>query len=350
MVHNWLSHLDSPGQYLRVCFLDFSKAFDHINHNVLINKLIELGVRRSLIPWIINFLSNRRQCIRLSELTSNWMPITAGVPQGTKLGPILFLVMVNDLKTHQNVDNWKFVDDISMAEALSRDAIPVIQSNLESTAMWTNYNWMKLNASKCKEMLMCFLRKRQEIQTPCVNGKVLETVKSHKVLGLIIQDNLKWNKHIEMSTSKASKRLHIIRVLRRGGVPPHDLLHIYYALVRFVLEYCCTIWHNSLPKYLSKNIEMVQKRALRIILPGASYSEALAKLNCPRLDDRRTFLCQKTIRNIASGGYLSRHLPQTRESSHKYDLRKKSNFSTFNCRTNRFQKSFFPSLTPFLNL
>ena len=295
MVHNWISHLDSTGQYLRVCFLDFSKAFDCINHNVLINKLIELGVRRSLIPWIINFLSNLRQCVRLGELTSNWMPIAAGVPQGTKLGPILFLVMVNDLKTHENVDNWKFVDDISMAEALSRDVIPAIQSNLESTVIWINYNWMKLNTSKCKEMLMCFLRKRPEIQPLCVNGKVLETVMSHKVLGLIIQDNLKWNKHIEMSISKASKRLHIIRVLQRGGVPPQDLLHVYYALVRSVLEYCCVIWHNSLPKYLSKNIEMVQKRALRIILPGTLYSEALAKLNCPRLDDRRTFLCQKAI-------------------------------------------------------
>ena len=123
--------------------------------------------------------------------------------QGTKLGPILFLVRVNDLKTHQNIDNWKFVDVISVAEALSRDAIPASQSNLERTAIRTNYNWMKLNASKCKEMLTCFFRKRPKIQPLCVKGKVLETVKSHKVLGLIIQDNLKWNKHIEMSTRQS---------------------------------------------------------------------------------------------------------------------------------------------------
>ena len=350
LVHNWLSHLDSPGQYLRICFLDFSKAFDHINHNVLINKLIELGVRRSLIPWIINFLANRRQCVRLGELTSNWMPITAGVPQGTKLGPILFLVMVNDLKTHQNVDNWKFVDNISMAEALSRDVIPAIQSNLESTAIWTNYNWMKLNASKCKKMLICFLRKRPEIQPLCVNGKVLETVKSHKVLGLIIQDNLKWNKHIKMSTSKALKRFHIIRVLQRGGVPPHDLLHIYYALVRSVSEYCCVIWHNSLPKYLSKNIEMVQKRALHIILPGTSYSEALAKLNCPRLDDRRTFLCPKTIRNIASGSYLSRHYSRQEKVRANMISGKSLITQPLIAEQIDFKKSFFPSLIPSLNL
>ena len=208
---------------------------------------------------------------------------------------------------------------------------------------------MKLNASKCKEMLMCFLRKRPQIQPLRVNVKVLETVKSHKVLGLIIQDCLKWNKHIEMSTSKASKRLQIIRVLRRGGIPPQDLLHIYYVLIHSVLEYCCVIWHNSQPKYLSKNIEMIYKRALRIILPGTSYSEALAKLNCPRLDARRTFLCQKTIRNDTPGCYLSRHLPQTRESSHKYDLRNKSNLSTFNCRTNRFH-IFLSIMIPFSNL
>ena len=94
MLHTWLSHLDSQDKHIRICFLDFSKAFDRIDYNILINKLIDLGVRRSLIPWILSFLTNRRQRVLIDKSTSDWLPVTAGVPQGTKLGPILFLVML----------------------------------------------------------------------------------------------------------------------------------------------------------------------------------------------------------------------------------------------------------------
>ena len=133
--------------------------------------------------------------------------------------------MVNDLKTHQNVDNWKIcwrhINGWSPYPEMRSRQSSLISKVLRYGPIITGWNLTQVSG---KEMLMCFLRKRPEIQPLCVNGKVLETVKSHKVLGLIIQDNLKWNKHTEMSTSKASKRLHIIRMLRRGGVPPHDLL------------------------------------------------------------------------------------------------------------------------------
>ena len=92
LIHNWLSELENPGCYLRACFLDLSKAFDWINHTIVITKLIELAVRRSIIPWICSFLTEWRQCVKLSQSTSQRLPVNAGVPQGTKIGPILFVI------------------------------------------------------------------------------------------------------------------------------------------------------------------------------------------------------------------------------------------------------------------
>ena len=115
-----LSHLDSQNKRICICFLDFSKAFDRIGYNILIDKLINLGVRRSLIPWIINFLTNRRQRVRIGRSLCNWLAVTAGVPQRTKLGLILFLVMVNDLKiSSPDTKMWKFIDDRTVSEHLT---------------------------------------------------------------------------------------------------------------------------------------------------------------------------------------------------------------------------------------
>ena len=110
MLHNWLSVLESPGTYLRVCFLDFSKAFDHIDHNILVCKLLKVGARSIIVKWICSFLSQRRQAVKLDGLLSEWAPAHAGVPQGTKLGPVLFLVMVNDLACKSSY--WKYVRSV----------------------------------------------------------------------------------------------------------------------------------------------------------------------------------------------------------------------------------------------
>ena len=133
------------------------------------------------------------------------------MPQGTKLGPILFVIMVNDLQCRSGKsDIWKFVDDAPLSERLQRNVeSSAIQSDLTSVDTWASNNLMKLNANKFKETLICFFRNKPDLPNLCVGDQALECVSSHKVLGLIIQDDLRWNKHIAMIVTKTSKRLHI---------------------------------------------------------------------------------------------------------------------------------------------
>ena len=282
MVHTWLSYLDTPGRHFRLCFLDFAKAFDRIGHNVLILKLLDLGVRRSLVPWIIDFLSNRRQCVKLGESISDWLPVNAGVPQGTKLGPILFLVMINDLGVISHRTNiWKFVDDISASEGLKNNSISNLQSNLDSVNSWALHNFMKFNAKKCKELRICFLRETPELPPLVIDGQALELVRSHKVPGLVIQSNLIWNEHITSVVSKASKRLCILRVLRRSGVPVEDLINIYFAIIRSVLEYCCVVWQHAVTLLPCRRIRTSPKTSTKNHLTRPLLQRSLSQFGMP---------------------------------------------------------------------
>jgi hypothetical protein len=121
-----------------------------------------------------------------------------------------------------------------------------------------------------------------------INDQQLELVTSFKILGLTINNHIKRNDNVAIVVKKASKRLYILRVLRRSGILSADLLSIYNALIRPVLEYACAVWHTSLPQYLAnKLVERVQKLALRILYPFTDYAEALFISRCSRLDDRR---------------------------------------------------------------
>ena len=346
MVNNWLRNLDAPSRYLRVCFIDFSKAFDRINHNILIGKLISLGVRRCIIPWICDFLSNRRQLVKIDQFQSAWGCVNGGVPQGTKLGPILFLVMINDLELKSlHTSHWKYVDDLTISESLSIRDESTLQSDLDEIQQWAEQNDMRLNVKKCKEMVISFLRQSPNNAPLCINGNLLNVVSSFKVLGVTLNDHLKWNDNVNILVKKASKRLYILRILQKSGVPPSDLLPVFFALVRLVLEYACAVWHTSLPDFLSNKIELVQKRALRIVYPGLQYTDALQIAQIPRLDTRRHTLCMKTFEKIGEPNNRLNHLlPPTRVAAHGRTLRNSDCLSLPKCRTARYKHSFVPAM------
>ena len=157
---------------------------------------------------------------------------------------------------------------------------------------------MNLNPKKCKIMTICPLKNKPVSSMLSINNLPLEAVSSYKVLGLTLCDTLKWNDNTNDIVSKASKRLHILRVLKRAEVPPADLVTIYSALVRSVLEYSSVVWATCLPRFLIDQLEAIQKRALRIVYPDLHYQQALAQANITSLEDRRAHLCLKVWHNI----------------------------------------------------
>jgi hypothetical protein len=194
----------------------------------LIAKLIALGVRRCLIPWICDFLSNRRQAVKINESRSEWAYVNGGVPQGTKLGPILFLVMINDLTMQSlNSSHWKYVDDVTISEVIKETEESRLQTELNELQQWACENDMKLNGLKCKEMVISFLRQSDKYTPLHINDQQVELVTSFKILGLTINNHLKWNDNVAIVVRKASRRLYIFLVLRRSGIPSADLLSIY---------------------------------------------------------------------------------------------------------------------------
>ena len=343
LIHHWLAETDKPGNLIRSCMIDFSKAFDRIDHNILLMKLTNLDVPPILINWCANFLQDRQLRVKLGEIRSNWKQIKAGVPQGTILGPLFFLVMINDLTTTTTTHPlYKYVDDCSTYEVVSRPACnSILQLDISTICDWSNTNNMRLNAKKTKEFRVSFLQSEPEFDHLTINGSPLEVVDSFKLLGITLSSDLSWNIHVSNISAKASKRLYALRILKRHGVPVKNLISIFCSFIRPVLEYACQVWHSSLPLMLSDQIKHIQKRALKIVFPHHSYAEALDKAKLKTLQERREIQCLSLYQSILKDdNKLNNLLPSP--ITHKYSLRNPRKYPLFKCRTERFRNSFIP--------
>ena len=153
MIHNWAEATDATGAAVRIMLLDYRKALDLIDHSILANKICNLPIPPGIACWVVDFLTDRKQPVKLAnDCYSEWGHVPSGVPQGTKLGPWLFLLMVNDLKCVA-ANKWKYVNDTNVAEVVKKGGCSIIQSDAELVHNWSLENNLQLNTEKCKEMI-----------------------------------------------------------------------------------------------------------------------------------------------------------------------------------------------------
>ena len=205
--------------------------------------------------WIVDFPTDRTQRVKLGEdCLSEWRNVPAGVPHGTKLGPWLFILMIDDTNA-SNTNLWKYVDDTTIAECVHKKEGSRIQSDVKELIAKSNQNKFQLNESKCKELRISFAKSAADFAPIVINGKAIEVVSTVKLLGLNISSDLRWNCHVAEISKKVASRLYFLKQLKRANIPTKDLLIFYRTCIRSVMEYACPVFHNALPAYLSVELE-----------------------------------------------------------------------------------------------
>ena len=183
LLHNWATVTDTPRYYIRILLIDFSHAFDKIDHNILLDKYSESDVPEFLVNWKYSFLCERQQRVKIDNCVSAWKSPAGRTPQGTKSGVRDFKKMVKDMSAELPL--YKYVDDTTLFEVCERQTTSYkLQSSVEDVVQWCKQNKMGINEKKTKAMIINFAKKQDVIPDLLINGEKIERVTSSKLLGL----------------------------------------------------------------------------------------------------------------------------------------------------------------------
>jgi len=305
VMEHWTRCIDE-GASIDVVYLDFLKAFDKVPHRRLLVKLKAYGVNGRVLQWIDAFLSNRKQRVSVRGALSEWSSVTSGVPQGSVLGPTLFIIFVNDLPDCIQSYLGIFADDTKLYRPISSSGDPLIlQDDINSTLQWCD-TWLSfLNFPKCHHNTIGHSSSNTEYVLPSeVEDIPICTVAEEKDLGIVFDGQLKFSSHINQTITKANRVLGIIK-RTFASRDANTIRLLYITLVRPILDYGSTIWNPHLMKNIRK-LEAVQRRATKLIssFNNLTYFERLQKLNLPSLLYRRTrmdlIMTYKILNNLVS--------------------------------------------------
>ena len=292
VTNDWFAELEC-GKEICAVFFDYHKAFDSVPHLPLLEKLENLHFNSSILAWVTDYLTGRSQNVVVNGESSRPAPVISGVPQGSVLGPLLFLIYINDLSEINLCQGAKitlYADDVLLYRTISSpEDFVTLQEDINKVGNWSSSNFLTLNRAKCKFMT---ISRRRTVSTPptslLLDGHPLDKVETFKYLGVLLSHHLSWGEHVQYTCAKAKKVLGLLYRQFYNHTSSDAMLQLYLSLVRPHLDYAASIWSP----YTNKDktlLENVQKFALRMATRcwDSSYQDLLELVNLPTLEQRR---------------------------------------------------------------
>ena len=333
MIDLWMNAIDS-GKMVGVVLVDFKKAFDLVDHQILIDKLKIYGIKDEALSWFNTYLTNRKQQVAINNCKSDFKQISYGVPQGSILGPLLFLLFINDLPLYtSNVFTDLYADDTTLYDV--QDSMEQIENNLQSSLnnlqIWCRNNGMILNSSKTKVMLVTTYQKRQRLTNDHLdltyNKESLNMISNDKILGVFVDNNLTWSNHIKHLTKKIASSIWLLSKIKKFLSQAHRV-QFYKSYIQPHIDFCNIVWGSSSESNKLK-IFRLQKRACKVIL-DYNVDDSIEAMNSlkimsiyDRLYLRKAKFMFKVYNNIAPA-YISENFTLRNNENTNIQLRSSS--------------------------
>ena len=359
VIDRFLRALEAENR-MSAIFMDFTKAFDRVWHTGLLHKIAASGVSTSSTDWLRSYLDNRLIRVRVGSTLSAEKSISAGVPQGSHLGPILFIVFINDLQKEVECPTEIYADDtlIYHEENVKNGKTQKthelsLQTAVRNAERWASTWHGKFGFEKTKIITVQGQRKKSaeatmsnSLPTIFIEGKEIQQVSSHRHLGVVLSSQLRWSVHLRSVLLSASKRAGLLRWMSKD-LPPDVIKKLYIYYVRPVMEYASPVWHGSITEEEAIAMERVQASVARCVSksPWSTPKETLFEsLDWPSLRWRRDVasmvLFHKLLTSAPTSSF-SECIPSFSSSNSVRGTRKPLQLLLNHANTSRYTNSFF---------